>query len=324
MVRLRTSLAVGRLPITGPMDVPGSVPPPGAPAPVPAAPARVTGLKKLDNRRVIARLIDIAPVAVPAMLVADGLTEELFFLALNLIYFFLCEALFAQTLGKHVMGLRVMTPEGGAPTVNAISVRTVLRLIDDGPIGALVIVLSRDRRQRIGDLLAGTAVGPAAGGVARPAPNALLVVYPVGWLIGAILWVTMAPALPSPKPPPPTARAAEPAPEWMRTEPKTRYERAAERICASSGDPSDMSVQAGVRAWARQRRRHAALRPPRRLRAVHAALVESDALLMRLERRKVRAIRAGDGPGVQELQRELHAAWAERKAAIGGHMNLCA
>jgi uncharacterized RDD family membrane protein YckC len=54
-----------------------------------------------------------------------------------------------------------MTRDGRAPSVNAVSIRTVLRLIDDGPIGLVVMVASGKRRQRIGDLLAGMVVAPA-------------------------------------------------------------------------------------------------------------------------------------------------------------------
>ena len=43
-------------------------------------------------------------------------------MALSLIYFFVCEATMAQTLGKRAMGLRVMTRDGRAPSVNAISI----------------------------------------------------------------------------------------------------------------------------------------------------------------------------------------------------------
>jgi len=43
-------------------------------------------------------------------------------MALSLIYFFVCEATMAQTLGKRAMGLRVMTRDGRAPSVSAISI----------------------------------------------------------------------------------------------------------------------------------------------------------------------------------------------------------
>jgi RDD family len=98
------------------------------------------------------------------------------------------KALTAQTAGKRVLGLRVMQRDGSAPTVNQISVRTVLRLIDHSPLGLIVMLLTGKRRQRIGDVLAGTTVGPAIGPVPKPASSPLLVIYPVGWLIGAIVW----------------------------------------------------------------------------------------------------------------------------------------
>jgi hypothetical protein len=149
------------------------------------------------------------------------------------------------------MGLRVMTRDGRAPTVNAVSVRTVLRLIDDGPIGLIVMVASGKRCQRIGDLLAGTTVGRAVGEVPRPQSHPLLAIYPAAWLIGALVFITL-----------PSSASAE------------DYRARASEICRLGYGPEQ---------WApimqEMYSRHAALKPPKELEHVHAVLLQTDAAL---------------------------------------------
>jgi uncharacterized RDD family membrane protein YckC len=240
------------------MDFSGSTPPPSFAPPAPPAPkaAPVEDLKKLDGRRVLARLIDALVIGVPAIAASAAEDEGAYwvFLAFSLIYFFVCEATLAQTLGKRVMGLRVMTRDGRAPSVNAVSVRTVLRLIDDGPIGLLVIVASGKRRQRIGDMLAGTAVGSVQGEVPRPRANPLLAVYPAAWLIGALVFITL-----------PTQTASADG-----------YRQKAAAICRLAAGPEPSQEQWAV-IMQEMYARHSALTPPDDLRQVHAVLLRTDA-----------------------------------------------
>src|SRR3954453_14915207 len=175
------------------MDTTFSAPPPGA-APPPAArpagppPPQPPNRKELDSQRVLARLLDGFVAGAPAIVFALGIGRSLsiFLISLTLTYFFICEALWGQTLGKRVLGLRVLMRDGRAATASAVSARTVLRLIDDGPIGLVVMVASGRRRQRLGDLLGGTIVARATPKV-PPAPlSPMILVYPVAWSIGAI------------------------------------------------------------------------------------------------------------------------------------------
>jgi uncharacterized RDD family membrane protein YckC len=247
------------------MDFPASTPPPSFASPTPPAAPRPTApvedLKKLDGKRVLARLIDGLIIGVPSTVAALAEDEGAYwiFVAFSLIYFFICEATLAQTLGKKAMGLRVMTRDGAAPSVNAVSVRTVLRLIDDGPVGLVVMVASGKRRQRIGDLLAGTTVGRAVGEVPKPRANPLLAVYPAAWLIGAIVFITL----------PPSAASAD------------EYRQKATAICQSVGDREPAEAEwTGI--MQRMYDAHAALTPPDELKAVHAALVRTDADLLKV------------------------------------------
>lgn len=110
-------------------------------------------------------------------------------------YFFLCETLFGQTLGKRITGLRVLRLDGRQLGPNAIAVRTVLRLIDYAPafyfVGAVTMSITRGRRQRLGDLAAGTVVADGRTHHARKQLRQrhgllLTVAYPALWLAPAV------------------------------------------------------------------------------------------------------------------------------------------
>jgi uncharacterized RDD family membrane protein YckC len=78
-------------------------------------------------------------------------------------YHFVCEAATGQTLGKKLVGVRVVSLDGTRASAGQVLVRTLLRLIDSLPILYLVGLVSilatgRERRQRVGDLAAGTTV----------------------------------------------------------------------------------------------------------------------------------------------------------------------
>ena len=77
------------------------------------------------------------------------------------VYFWVCEARWGQTLGKRLFGLRVVRTDGSRLGYRAAFVRTALRAVDFLPVayaaGAVTISATR-RRQRLGDLAAGTVV----------------------------------------------------------------------------------------------------------------------------------------------------------------------
>ena len=88
------------------------------------------------------------------------------YIALALIYYFALEAATGQTVGKRLLGLRVVGPDGGRAPVGSIAVRTVLRIVDWLPLlyltGFITMLVTGQRRLRVGDLAAGTGVGRAA------------------------------------------------------------------------------------------------------------------------------------------------------------------
>ena len=175
------------------MDTTSSAPPPSM-APPPAArpagppPPQPPNRKELDSKRVLARLLDACVAGAPGIVFALGVGRSLsvFLISLTLTYFFICEALWGQTLGKRVLGLRVLMRDGRPATASAVSARTVLRLIDDGPLGLVVMLLSGRRRQRLGDLLGGTIVARSMPGLPHAPLSPLMIVYPIAWAIGAM------------------------------------------------------------------------------------------------------------------------------------------
>src|SRR5262249_30117282 len=90
------------------------------------------------------------------------------FLAVALLYYFAMEAWIGQTLGKRLLGLRVLGAGEARPSVWAVAVRTVLRIVDWLPVlylaGFITMLATGTRRQRIGDLAVHTAVARALPG----------------------------------------------------------------------------------------------------------------------------------------------------------------
>jgi len=148
-------------------------------AQVSAAPASGS---KLDNRRVIAAIVDLLLVtagAVVVLVAGDSLTGDrqsalaAVVLGWALYYFFALESGEGQTIGKKLMRLRVVRADGSPAGMREIGVRTILRVIDNYLVGLIVMLATGERRQRIGDLAAGTIVVDASGSaVAAPAPAA--------------------------------------------------------------------------------------------------------------------------------------------------------
>lgn len=183
-------------------------------------PPSVANRRSLDSRRVLARLIDAlvifgATVAIGLLVGPMSWGSWLAALWISVVYFFLCEALTGQTLGKRCTGLRVLRRDGTSPSANAIATRNVVRIFEEPILALLFMVGTGRRRQRMGDLMASTVVGRAAGSHA-PARSWLLVGYPLLWATGAacIALLVQPPLLRSQGYPPAESLAGEMTPEW--------------------------------------------------------------------------------------------------------------
>ncbi|MFY9825496.1 MAG: RDD family protein [Thermoanaerobaculia bacterium] len=104
-------------------------------------------------------------VAIPYFVLGErlwGYTLPLWGLLVAL-YYPLLEGLTGFTAGKLIARIKVVDEVGGLPGIKRALIRTLTRLIEVNPmlfggIPAGVIVLSSKKRQRLGDMLAGTFV----------------------------------------------------------------------------------------------------------------------------------------------------------------------
>lgn len=122
-----------------------------------------------SKARLIAVFIDHL-IAFALMLFVVALVPEsfpvikgVFFFLIYLAYFVVLEALWSRTLGKYFQGLMVRKLDGSRCDWRAASIRGSLRILEVNPLllGGLpagIAVMSSSRRQRIGDMLAGTLV----------------------------------------------------------------------------------------------------------------------------------------------------------------------
>ncbi len=138
---------------------------------------------QIIGRRIAAALIDSAIVLILLVLVAKTLGEgdsnrsiwaeteggsaRPVFFALTFAYYLATELVWAQTIGKRVMKLRVVGEDGSRLTPTAALIRNVVRVVDWLPglyiVGAITLFATGERRLRLGDLAAKTKVVADAG-----------------------------------------------------------------------------------------------------------------------------------------------------------------
>ncbi|HYB83958.1 MAG TPA: RDD family protein [archaeon] len=97
--------------------------------------------------------------------------------ATTLLYYVLLEGAFASTVGKHLLRLRVVGRSGDPASLRESLIRNFLRLIDWLPLLYLVGLASiavSSKRQRLGDIAAGTIVTPAREKDINPPPAPFL------------------------------------------------------------------------------------------------------------------------------------------------------
>jgi len=122
-----------------------------------------------SKARLIAVFVDHL-MAFGLMLLVVALTPEslpivkaIFFFVVYLAYFVVLEGLWSRTVGKFFQGLVVRKLDGTRCGWKAALIRSTLRIIEVNPLllGGLpagLMIIASKRKQRIGDLLAGTLV----------------------------------------------------------------------------------------------------------------------------------------------------------------------
>lgn len=100
----------------------------------------------------------------------------LIFLVVIVLYFVLLEGALGVTIGKRLLGLRVIKVEGGSPGIKRALVRNLLRAVDALPAFCILgmwLISSSTERSRLGDRVAGTRVITRPGGQAKEAVDLL-------------------------------------------------------------------------------------------------------------------------------------------------------
>jgi uncharacterized RDD family membrane protein YckC len=191
---LATPITPGAPATRGPLPTPTPSGPPlgpsasswsGVPAPADAAVGARVSAAVIDGLLVAVTYLVVClvlgwRVADPLHLVVESL--------MLLLYYFLSEATTGQTIGKRQYGLRVLRTDGSRPGPGAIAIRSLLRVIDILPSGYLVGLIflgvtGPDRRQRLGDIGAGTVV-VADVGTARESRTP-------GWLLPVLTGIAL-------------------------------------------------------------------------------------------------------------------------------------
>lgn len=121
----------------------------------------------------------VGPLLVAAGVAAGSPTWLLYELGVQFVYFFALEAVSGQTIGKRVFHVRVVSLDGAPITVGQAAIRSVLRFADALPLlyaSGLISMMRTGpaRRQRIGDVVAGTMIVLESGGRRMPTPRWLL------------------------------------------------------------------------------------------------------------------------------------------------------
>jgi len=93
---------------------------------------------------------------VPVMLIVIGIVYGVILIFYDLV----AEIFFnGQSIGKYAIKIKVVNIDGARPTIGQFFIRWVFRLLDFGitfGLGALISVAVSEKKQRIGDIIAGT------------------------------------------------------------------------------------------------------------------------------------------------------------------------
>ena len=124
------------------------------------------------GERVAARLIDLGIfLAIYLLFMLIGVNikhvDSIFFIIIVIIwgslyvfYNLLCEIFMdGQSVGKRVMKIKVISLDGGQPSLGQYFIRWIFRLVDfimSAQVGGLICIALSEKKQRIGDIVAGT------------------------------------------------------------------------------------------------------------------------------------------------------------------------
>lgn len=111
------------------------------------------------------------------MMEVPSIAPTVYLAALTFAYYFVLEGFFAATLGKSLMRIQVLKSDGDPCSFSESFKRNVVRYIDWLPLIYVlggIFVLASSKRQRLGDLVAGTIVAPKPEKDINPPPAPFL------------------------------------------------------------------------------------------------------------------------------------------------------
>lgn len=99
---------------------------------------------------------------VPSIKIKDISIITFIWLLIYALYDIVCETCFnGQSLGKRIMKIKVISLDGSQPTIGQYVMRWLFRIVDfsiTAMLGALISTVVTQKKQRIGDIAAGTAL----------------------------------------------------------------------------------------------------------------------------------------------------------------------
>ncbi len=115
----------------------------------------------VDRLIIIAYIIILIIIASQSKFTGDIMQLYIFVASLPVMFYSLLSEVFmnGQTLGKRIMRIKVISINGNQPSFSQYLMRWLFRIIDlwmTGNILAVIMVAVNDRRQRLGDIIAGT------------------------------------------------------------------------------------------------------------------------------------------------------------------------
>ena len=122
------------------------------------------------GERIVGRIVDGLIIVAYGVLIVlifingklmDGNRWILFLFLLPVVFYDLFSEVFmnGQSVGKRVMNIKVISLNGSHPTLGQYMIRWLFRVIDfslTGSLCALICVAVSERKQRVGDMIAGT------------------------------------------------------------------------------------------------------------------------------------------------------------------------
>jgi uncharacterized RDD family membrane protein YckC len=115
----------------------------------------------VDRLIIIAYIIILIIIASQSKFTGDIMQLYIFVASLPVMFYSLLSEVFmnGQTLGKRIMRIKVISINGNQPSFSQYLMRWLFRIIDlwmTGNILAVIMVAVNDKRQRLGDVVAGT------------------------------------------------------------------------------------------------------------------------------------------------------------------------